>query len=224
VAENKKGPGGFAGSSAKSRKEGLRALLLRRSKHEFTAWCNTEKATFRTLTSLLFDNDPLVIWRAIEAIGWTAEIEAVTNHDKVTKQIRNYFWMMNDESGALCRRSPEAIGEILVRVPSLMYEFGTILTSFLWEEPFEIGTRQAIRRMVSEHSEAAEIFAGCIGDLLKSLEHDDPQLRGYSYLALHELENRAGQFSIEYPVIDSSKVDVYDFKSGELKKVTIPFE
>ena len=102
---------------------------------------------YRTLSSLLYDDDILVRWRAIDGMGKASRIIAGTDIEKVRRQVRRILWLMNDESGGLCWNGPEAIAEIVFNVPSLIEEYGKILISFLAEEPFQAGTRRGIARI-----------------------------------------------------------------------------
>ncbi len=205
----------------KQRKEQVRQILLERNFDKLDKWATADRNPLRTLTSLLFETDFLVVWRAIEAIGKVARIVADRDLEKVRKLIRRLFWLMNEESGGLCRRGPEAISEILVNVPKLIGEFGGMLPSFLWEEPFESGTRFALYRLLNQKQNTLEIFKVCVGDLLKSLEHEDDIIRGYSYLALNEF-NKTNSLTIEIPEFKKAIVPFYDFSTGELLRVTLP--
>ena len=203
------------------RKDIVKQILIERDFNKLNQWANADKNPLRTMTSLLFEQEPLVIWRAIEAIGKVSRIVADRDMEKIRKLIRRLFWLMNDESGGLCRRGPEAIGEILINVPELIPEYIQMLPMYLWEEPFERGTRAAIYRLVTVKRHTAEEFKKCAGDLLKSLEHEDEIIRGYSYLILHEINNY-GALKIDIPEIKKSEVPLYDFKTGDLGVVTVP--
>lgn len=203
------------------RKDFVRQILLERDFKKLNQWANDDRNPLRTMISLLFEQDPLTIWRSIEGIGKVARIVADRDIEKVRKLIRRLFWLMNDESGGLCRRGPEAIAEILVNVPEIIDEYLPLLPSFLWEEPFERGTRFAIYRLITQKRSASESFKNCAGDLLKSLEHDDELIRGYSYLILKEINN-SGSLKIEIPKIQKTTIRIYDFQSGELSAVTLP--
>jgi len=67
--------------------------------------------------SLLFDRDKVICFRASEALGKVAAMEADKDLEPVRDLLRRLFWMMNDESGNTCWYAPEAIGEILYNVP-----------------------------------------------------------------------------------------------------------
>jgi hypothetical protein len=139
----------------------------------------------RTLSMLLFDPDELVRWRAAEALGRVAALEARTDLDRVRRQISRLLWLMNDESGGLCWNAPETIGEIVANVPSLIDEYGQLLPSFFIEEPFEAGSRWAVSRIGRLNP---AIFADVVNDLVWSLKAPDATIRGYSLLALAAID------------------------------------
>ncbi|MBD3233724.1 MAG: hypothetical protein GF315_08365, partial [candidate division Zixibacteria bacterium] len=129
--------------SFKKRKSVIRRILKNRNWDLLQQLARDGNLLFRGLTSLSFDKEELIRWRAIEAIGITASIEAERDPQKVKKMISNQLWMMNDESGALSWHGPEMIAEILYNVPGLMGQYAKLLPHYLKEEPFERGTHWA---------------------------------------------------------------------------------
>lgn len=172
----------------------------------------------RTLSSLIFDREPLIRWRAIEALGKVSRIIFGIDPDKVRRQIRRILWLMNDESGGLCWNGPEAIGEIIYNNPDLLEEYGPILISFLNEEPFEAGTRNALSRIGGI---APEIFEDSVPVILKSLESQDPYIRGFSVKALQAMSDKSARDKIETMTDDHHELDDYDFETGEHLKVKV---
>jgi len=205
----------------KLRKSEVRELLRGRDFHGITGWAENGQGALRTLRMILYDMEPIVFWRAIEVIGKVARIIAATDTERVRKHIRGLLWLMNDESGGLCRRAPEAITEILVHVPDLIPEYAHLLTSYLWEEPFERGIRFGVYRLATMRPETRQLFEACIGDLVKSLEHDSESIRGYSLLALKPLRQELGQSGMALPDIMPATIPVYNFETGELRQITI---
>ncbi len=178
----------------------------------------SHKNIMRTLSSLMYDHQPLIRWRAVEALGIISKIVAKTDLEKVRRQIRRILWLMNDESGGLCWNGPEAIGEIIYNNPVLIYEYGSVLISFLSEEPFETGTRRAISRVADMNP---EIFSKPATLLAESLNDPDPEIRAFSIAALIALEDRSACDSVKTLKDDPSPVENYDFSKGELEKTTV---
>ncbi|UCC79879.1 MAG: hypothetical protein JSW64_00565 [Candidatus Zixiibacteriota bacterium] len=176
------------------------------------------KNIMRTLSSLMYDHQPLIRWRAVEVLGRISKIIAGTDPEKVRRQIRRILWLMNDESGGLCWNGPEAIGEIIYNNPVLIYEYGPIITSFLSEEPFEAGTRRAIWRVGSI---GPEIFNESKILIIKSLESPIPEMRAFSIEALNSLDDTSAYNRVKMLKNDSSPIEIYDFVKGELKKATV---
>ncbi len=208
-------------SRAKLNKEALRLLLRERDTAAITDWVRSRRSSLRMLTSLLFDVEPIIFWRAIEAMGWAAAVVAQHDLERVRLQIRNLLWMMNDESGGLCRRAPEAIAEMLINVPELIPEYVTLLPGYLWEEPFERGIRFAIYRVATECPETQPALTSCLGDLIKSLEHPSESIRGYSLLALKPLHRQLNESGWKLPDVLPATIPVYNFDTGELRQITI---
>jgi len=206
-----------AGGRSKFRrlKEEALTLLKTRHKEQIVAWADSNRSAIRALNSLLFHPEPLVRWRAAEAIGWSAAAVAARDMEDVRDLVRRFFWMMNDESGNLCRQSPEAIAEILVNVPSLIGRFGKMLASFLNEEPFEVGVRLALARIATPgRLEAEEIGT----KLVDSLSDQNPEIRAASFLALSGINRETAALKAPSLADDSATIEIYDFDSGQMIK------
>jgi len=200
------------------RKNEIKRFLADRDLPALENLALNHKNILRTLSSLLYDLDPLVRWQAIEALGKVSGIIFAIDPEKVRRQIRRILWLMNDESGGLCRNGPEAIGEIIYNVPVLIEEYGPILVSFLNEEPFEAGTRNALARIGSI---APEILMKSVPVIAKSLDNEDPCIRGFSVKALQAMEDISAHEKIETMTEDHAELDDYDFATGELLRVRV---
>jgi methylated-DNA-[protein]-cysteine S-methyltransferase len=200
------------------RKETIRALLSDRDLNAIRDWVVAERNPMRTLSSLLFDHEELIRWRAIETLGLAAAHEWQRDPERVRRQIRRLFWLMNDESGGICWNAPEAIGEILYNVPELIDEYGLQLPSFFLEEPFERGSRWAVARL--SHREPS-IFASAASDLAASLRDIDGNIRGISLLALQAMGDQAARSAVNSLVDDDHPIKTYDFDSGDFTLTTV---
>ena len=175
-------------------------------------------AVMRAVTSLLFAPEPLIRWRAVETLGLAAARRAEVAIEKVRRQVRDLLWLMNDESGGLCRMAPEAIGEIVFRVPKLLGEYGVLLPQFFDEEPFERGSRWAVARLAPLQPDS---FTGAVPRLVSSLDEPDPVIRGYALLALNAIGDKTAAERAEKLSDDAVPVPVYDFETGRLDDITV---
>ena len=207
-------------SSGKQRQQEARKLLLARDHEALKEWAAQDRAPLRTLTSLLFDPDELVVYRAAEAFGVVIPDYSI---EATRRQLTNLFWMMNDESGALCWHAPEAIAEILVAKPELANEFGRVLLSFIVEEPFEASVCWAISRLSTIDS--AEIlqdnFRFVLPELTRWLDRSEPRLRGMAVLAFRALRRTSAVSKLEQMVEDDARFSYYLPETGELKETTV---
>lgn len=200
------------------RKNIVRRKLINREMATLEEQARESSGILRTLSSLLYDHDALIRWRAIEALGKVSKIIFEDDPEKVRRQIRRILWLMNDESGGLCRNGPETIGEIIYNNPELIEEYGPVLISFLNEEPFEAGTRWAMARIANIDP---SIFSDSISILERSLDDPDPAVRGFSLKALDELNDISAVDKIEALKADNSIFVDYDFDRGIPIEVTV---
>ena len=205
--------------SRKQRKEALQQLLEQRDISALLVWATTERSSHQMLSSFLCQDDALLAWRAIEAFGLTIAAKAKDDLEVAREAIRRLFWSMNDESGNLIRRAPEAIAEILFHLPVLVREYSSMLSSFLEEEPFEKGTRWALGRIgifrpVFPEETAITLF--------RSLADKDSCLRGSSLMALRFVPwEEHWREAVAALLDDPALCDYYDFTSGDLRQISV---
>ena len=100
----------------------------------------------------------------------------------------------------------------------LIEEYGTILASFLREEPFERGTHWAVARLARVKPET---FAEARSELLNSLDDPDPFIRGHAVLALGAIEDPEALKRIRELSDDAESFSIYDSLSGEMKEISV---
>ncbi len=146
----------------------------------------------RCLNARLYSEDADVKWRAVRALGVLAADPDVLTDEKLTEQLRRYFWSLNDESGAVPFGVPEAIGEILSRRPLLQDGFLPLLCSMIGEEEvlqtgaIERGVIWGIGRVGASAARCAPDVVPRITDLAAT--HPDPETRQAAAWALRRLE------------------------------------
>lgn len=207
-------------SAGQHRKELLKELLLKRDSTALAGFAHSERATLRTLASLLFDRDKLVCWRAVEAMGRAAAVEYEKDPEKVRELLRRLFWQLNDESGNLGWYAPQAIAAILAEVPSLIEEYGRVLVSFLPEEPFEGGVRWGLARIAAVNKDA---FNDTVASelLICSLKEPDKDKLGFTLYALKALDIKVNRVDIAALQSDPHQVQIYNWETGEFDKTTV---
>ncbi len=189
--------------------------------HDITSilkWAQTVRNPLSILSSMLFSNDQLLVWRTIDALGHVTALLDKNRHDTIHQLVRHNFWMMNDESGNIGWHAPETIGEILYHVPTLIPEFGKLLLSYTDEEPFERGTHWAIAR-VSQRQPS--VYADSIDIIIPSLKNPDAQVRGYTLLTLQWINPSDVIQEIKELTGDTSAFDWYDSNTGMIQKETV---
>lgn len=147
------------------------------------------RRTLSFLTALTYDQDRLVSWRAVEALGVVAAMMAESDAEYVRVHLRRLVWLLNDESGGIGWRAPEIIGEILHHEPELFSDFIPILVNLMDMEPedairFRAGWLWAIGRLAAVRPDVA---LSALPWILPGLDDPDPQVRGMAVWCLGEL-------------------------------------
>ena len=207
-----------SGSKARQRKAAALALLAERDQQGLRQWVRENRNPLRTLIALLYDGDCLICRRAVEALGIAAGLEAGRNLENARRLVRRLLWTMNDESGSICWYAPDAIGEVLVNVPLLIDEYGPLLPAFLQEEPFERGAHWAVARVASLRP---DIYKDNVDRLVRSLDNPDPDIRGYTLIALKLIHAQSVAGKAEHLKADTAAVSIYDYDTGTIKKVSV---
>jgi hypothetical protein len=198
----------------------IRRLLETRDHDALRSWGRTSSNALSKLATQLFDPEPLVRWRTIEALGILAAEKAHQGMDKVRAFMRRLFWLMNDESGGICWHAPEAIAHLMVCIPDLVPEYGVLLMSFLVEEPFEAGTCWGVHHLHCAgllSPEMAEAASKHAETLLMYTRVDSPaELRAHALKILLALDVPIPPTVLSALSEDNARFFDYDFTTGQL--------
>jgi HEAT repeat protein len=198
------------------RREAARRLLEAFDPVSLSRWAATDPLAWPTLQSLLFDPEPLLRWRAVEAAGQVAAAHARRDLEPARELVRRVLWLMNDESGGVLWVGPQVLGAALANVPALRTELLEVLASFLEEEPFRSGTRWGLWRVALGSPDA--VAAAAAAALARTLSDPDPDVRGHGALAL---ATAAGPASAAEVRGDEARFVLFDPRTGALRSVTV---
>jgi hypothetical protein len=195
------------------RRDAARELLARFDLEGVERWAAGEPQAARILQGLLFEDDELLAWRAVEGLGRAAAVLARGGEERARELARRTLWLMNDESGGILWRGAEVLGAVLANVPGLCRDLGAVLASFLEEEPFRAGTRWGLWRIAGVAPGAVRDAAAELG---ASFADPDPAVRGLAALAL-----RAAGLPAPDLAADGAAFALFDFRTGELRETTV---
>lgn len=140
----------------------VRACLEQSDRKGLIELLESDRKTVSAINRHLFDVDPLIGWRAVQALGWVAA------HDpySLEKSIGRLMYTMNDDSGSIGWRAPQALGEICANDPDLVEDFFPIVISSIENPVFTSGVLWAIGRVAGIRpdlvEEAGPDAAGCL--------------------------------------------------------------
>jgi len=171
-----------------------------------------------TLVACLSELDDVVRWRAIEALGWVAADMAQQDLEAVRDLVRRLFWSMTEECGGTAWHAPEAIGEILARVPELAPDFASVLASHADIDPFQSGVLWSLRRLTPIRPDLVREEAEV---LYRAAESPLPDKRGHAAVALGLLESAEARDALQRLSRDPVEVLQYDRQIGAMRKTTV---
>ena len=129
----------------------IRQWLLEANYRPILELAKDKKSVLSLLTALTYDDDRSISDRAVEVTGLVARIISKSDPEYVRNYLLRLFWLVNDESGGICWRAPELIGEILYNCPDFRQFFPMLISILDLEKEdaprFRAGTLWAIGRV-----------------------------------------------------------------------------
>lgn len=199
-------------------KEQVLKLLQQKKFEKLLNSSKNNRPFIKAVLSLMYDKEELICWRAVQALGMLSVELSENSLEKVRDLIRRLLWQMNDESGSIGWFAPQAIGEILSNVPVLIKEYGQIIISYANQPPFEEGIFWSIARLSSIN---ASYFLNDKEMFLKALNSDNPQIKLFSLMILHDINHAQGQELLNKFKNDKTLVKLYNLRKSDLQTLPI---
>jgi len=196
--------------------------LETRDLEEVASRAAEKRRVLGVLLSLLFDPEPLIVWRSIEAMGAAADRIALDSPEYVRSHLRRLHWLISEESGGICWHAPEAMAEIVRRRPTVFPEYVPIVVSLLRtmaEEDlvhFRAGILWAIGRLSSL---ATPEVAPVLPAIVAALEDADAQVRGMAAWCLGSIGRTAPLTARAGLLSDAGEISMYE--EGQLLHLTV---
>jgi len=132
--------------------------------------------------------------------------------------LRRLQWSLNDESGSIGWRAPQAMGAILAATPSTFAEFAPIIASMLDldETHFYPGVLWAIGVIAEDHAARVQFALWQIRALLRDAL---PETRGMAAFCLGRLRDAASRDALAQLADDAAQLRV--FEEDELQTRTV---
>jgi len=180
------------------------------------------KRVLGSLVSLTFDPDPQVAWRAVEAMGLAADRIAQHSPQHVLNHVRRLWWLITEESGGICWRSPEAMAEIIRYRPKLLADYVPIVVSLIVNlaeedlEHFRPGVLWAIGRLGAL---AGDHLPAVLPAITAALDHADPQVRGMAVWCLGQVGQAKLLAARPELLLDDGPLELYE--DGHLNRTNV---
>jgi len=203
-------------------KKRLRELLEQNRMEEIADLGEEHRRVLVLLRSLTFDSDPLVGWRAVEAMGEVAGRIADNDPDSVLQTLRGLVWLLSEESGGVCWHGPAAMAEIVRRTPGQSAQYLPITLSLLNEmadedlDHFRPKILWGIGRLGPMAKPDLEMVLPAIE---ASLDNPDPQHRGMAVWCLGRV-GREELFAERTDLLeDNEPVEIYE--NGSITRTNV---
>ncbi|MBI5869853.1 MAG: hypothetical protein HZB44_02680 [Actinobacteria bacterium] len=203
---------------AASLKIELRQALLAGDYERIAALAQDDKRTFSKLVALAYNKDDLLCWRAIEAMGVAARAVAVENREAVRNVVQRILWSAREESGGMGWSAPELLAEIAIAAPRYFPDIPPIIVSLHSEDEEKVFLKGVLRAVGRMGEAGITDIADCDELIRKSLEHDDPAVRGLAVWAARRAGVNADE-TIGGMTGDEGELRLYE--NGELVQTTV---
>jgi HEAT repeat protein len=198
----------------------LRECLVRGACDEAAAQATDAKRGLGILVSLTSHPDPTIGWRAVRAIGLAAERVAERNEERIRNELRRLHWMLNDESGNIGWRAPQAMAEIVRREPRRFSEYLPIVVHLIenvdGDEMIRAGLLWAVGRLAPLARTEVEAV---LPKLIACLDDPSAEIRGLAAWCLGEAGLSASLRGREQLLRDASPLAF--FEEGEIRELTV---
>ncbi len=199
----------------------LRARLGAYDLAAITALADQRGRVLSHLVALTYDEDLLIVWRAIEAFGLAAAAVAERDPEFVRGHLRRLLWLLSDESGGIGWRAPELIGEVLHHRPDTFADFAPPLISVLDLEAedaprFRPGALWGIGRVAER---APQLTRPAVPLVAPCLDDRDSQVRGLAVVLLGRLGH--GAMLAQRPRLLADEGNVMLYRDGGLTIATV---
>ncbi|MEK6776915.1 MAG: DVU0298 family protein [bacterium] len=208
-------------------KETIREFLRGRQYQEILGLLGENRKIVRLLRSILYDEEPIIRWRAVTMFGRLA----VGKPEWIKKEVARLLWSMNDEAGAIGRAAPETIGEIARNNIHLAEEAVKVVIQYIRDPEtcrppnrnVEIltGVLWAIGRVGSRRLSMVKKVMPVIESFL---EDPDPSVRGHAAWCLGQLDGEDTRERLEKLSRDPGMTLLYENEELRLKSVAIIVE
>jgi len=155
-------------------------------------------------------------------MGVAADRIAQRSPQYVLNHLRRLYWLITEESGGICWRSPEAMAEIIRYRPKLLADYVPIVVFLIVNlaeedlEHFRPGVLWAIGRLGTV---AGDHVPAVLSQIIAALDHADPQVRGMAVWCLGQVGQTkplAARFDL---LSDDGPVDLYE--DGTLNRTSV---
>lgn len=203
-------------------KQRLLDMLAARDLNAIAAWAVRSKRVISALVSITYHENPLMAWRAVEAIGAAAGRVADVDAEFVRGQLRKLHWLLSEESGGICWMAPQAMAEIVRARPSLFPDYANIVATLIVTlavedlPHFHAGILWAIGRIAPVAAAAVEPV---IPEVVAGLDDPDPSVRGAAVWCLGQTRHR-GRLA-DRPNLLSDEGVVHLYVNGRLDRKTV---
>jgi hypothetical protein len=177
--------------------------------------------TVRILIAWTYDSNPLIRWRALDAIGRCAVQLCSSRSGALKNLLRRQFWLMSDECGAISWHAPETIGEIVSASPDTFADFIPLTIGLLDLEPedrprFLPGILYALGRIGGA---APDSVKHAIPEIERTLKESDAQARAMAVWCIGKVAGKSVLLGHQGLKDDGGEATIY--RNEQLVKTTV---
>jgi len=203
-------------------REVLAGLLRENRSEEVIALARKDRRLVRVLSGFLYDNEELVLWRAVSMLGQLA----VAEPELVKPIVKRLLWSLAEEASIVGWGSNQALGEIYHRNPGVAGNAGRIAAHFLDDEELSNPANRNTTMLAGSIWAIGEISGSdpaisleMAPKLVAFLADPEPQIRAVTAWTLGRLKYMPAAAALEALYGDEAMASVYEDEELRLMAV-----
>ncbi|MGQ9558107.1 MAG: DVU0298 family protein [Desulfurispora sp.] len=165
----------------------IKGLLASKQFSEIVNLDAKPKSLIKVLLGLLYEKDPMISWRAVQALGLVLEQRAGGEVEVAREVIRRLLWSLNDESGGTGWYAPQAMGAVIATRPEALAEYIPIMFSFVDDPRLTTGVLWGMAEVARKKRALVQHYTA---EILPWLDSPDRQIRTHAWWALYCIDPR----------------------------------
>ncbi|MEE9524747.1 MAG: hypothetical protein V3V59_08385 [Thermodesulfovibrionales bacterium] len=175
-----------------------------------------DRRVINILMSFSYDKETELSWRAIKAVGVSAEVLLESDYEFLRDTTRRLIWSVTEESGNVAWSSVEMLSEIVSSDLSRFYDLVPIIVSMYEEEIFREGVMYGLSRFAERSPDLVFLYEQVVHE---ALVDENARVKYYAVMS-----SKTARMDLPDDIMKTLKADgsvARIYSSDSIKDITI---